>query len=93
MSTWVVSYDVSNDQLRGRIARCLEDYGRRVQYSVFECDIDQRDFDSMVKALQREMRSAEAGDLRLYRICERCVEASLRIGLEEPERGRSCRII
>ncbi|RJP64442.1 MAG: CRISPR-associated endonuclease Cas2, partial [Candidatus Abyssobacteria bacterium SURF_17] len=32
-----VSYDVSNNKKRSKIADILKDYGHRVQYSVFEC--------------------------------------------------------
>lgn len=41
----LVTYDVRTDTPQGRkrlrqIARACEDYGQRVQYSVFECDLD-----------------------------------------------------
>jgi len=41
----LVTYDVSFEQGNGaqrlrRIAKICQDYGIRVQYSVFECDID-----------------------------------------------------
>jgi CRISPR-associated protein Cas2 len=32
----VVCYDVVDDRRRNRIFKLLKDYGRRVQYSVFE---------------------------------------------------------
>ena len=36
----VVSYDVSDDRRRRKVAKIMEGYGYRVQYSVFECDLD-----------------------------------------------------
>ncbi|MBC7317262.1 MAG: CRISPR-associated endonuclease Cas2, partial [Chloroflexi bacterium] len=33
---YVISYDIPNDRHRLRIAHLLEGYGERVQYSVFE---------------------------------------------------------
>jgi len=41
----LVSYDVKTSELGGnrrlrRVARACEDYGQRVQYSVFECIVD-----------------------------------------------------
>ena len=33
----VVSYDLSDDRRRRNVMKTLEDFGRRVQYSVFEC--------------------------------------------------------
>ncbi len=40
----VVSYDVNTQDLAGRrrlrrIAKACQDYGQRVQYSVFECEV------------------------------------------------------
>ncbi len=32
----LVVYDIQNDKIRTRFAKCLKAYGRRVQYSVFE---------------------------------------------------------
>jgi len=41
----LITYDVSTETDGGRrrlrrVARACQDYGQRVQYSVFECDID-----------------------------------------------------
>ena len=41
----LITYDVATDSPTGRrrlrrIARACEDYGQRVQFSVFECDLD-----------------------------------------------------
>ena len=41
----LVSYDVRTDSPGGarrlrRVARACQDYGQRVQYSVFECEVD-----------------------------------------------------
>jgi len=33
----VVSYDISDDKRRRKVMQAMEDYGARVQYSVFEC--------------------------------------------------------
>ncbi len=35
---YLVAYDISDDRRRTRIAKCLEGYGDRVQYSVFVVD-------------------------------------------------------
>src|SRR6266496_4283053 len=42
MMLYLVSYDVSDDNRRRRVMEALKDYGRRVQYSVFECNLDAR---------------------------------------------------
>lgn len=37
MRLFIVSYDITDDGRRSDVAACLESYGRRLQYSVFEC--------------------------------------------------------
>ncbi|HOT98551.1 MAG TPA: CRISPR-associated endonuclease Cas2, partial [bacterium] len=37
---YLVSYDIIDNAKRIRLAKKLQDYGQRVQYSVFECSLD-----------------------------------------------------
>jgi CRISPR-associated protein Cas2 len=62
---WIVSYDIPNDKRRGKVAKILEGYGRRAQYSVFECEIDDEKREKLERALQREI-DAEEDDIRFY---------------------------
>lgn len=40
---YLVAYDIRDDhRLRG-VAGCMEGYGRRIQYSVFVCDLSERE--------------------------------------------------
>jgi len=36
---YLIAYDISDDPRRNRVAKLLESYGDRVQYSVFVCDL------------------------------------------------------
>jgi len=67
----VVSYDISDDRRRLRAARLLSDYGRRVQKSVFECDLDERRFLKLKDALNRLIHHEE-DSVRFYQLCPRC---------------------
>jgi CRISPR-associated protein Cas2 len=62
----VVAYDIEDDRRRARIARTLEGYGERVQYSVFECEIEERHLQRLVRTLQRMMEPGDA--VRIYRM-------------------------
>lgn len=68
----IVSYDVSDDRRRRKVAKIMEGYGYRVQYSVFECDLEAE----QVRTLQRRLRpyiSKRAGDsARFYPLCAEC---------------------
>ncbi|WP_336704967.1 CRISPR-associated endonuclease Cas2 [Micrococcus terreus] len=35
---WLIAYDVPDDKRRSRVAKTLEEYGDRIQYSVFIVD-------------------------------------------------------
>lgn len=37
----LVCYDISSDKRRDKIAKACESYGARIQFSVFECPLDE----------------------------------------------------
>lgn len=67
----VVSYDVTSDRHRAKVCNKLKDYGRHVQYSVFECDLDERRLAELSAELAG-LLSAQHDSIRFYRLCERC---------------------
>ena len=44
---YLVSYDIESDRLRKKISDTLENYGIRIQYSVFECEISEERYKKM----------------------------------------------
>lgn len=62
---WVVCYDIPENRRRAKIAKVMEGYGRRVQYSVFECDISEEKREKLEKALSRLLAEDE-DRLRMY---------------------------
>jgi CRISPR-associated protein Cas2 len=49
---YLVSYDISNPKRLRRVARALEGFGVRLQYSVFECALDDMRLAMLKAALQ-----------------------------------------
>lgn len=43
----VVAYDISDDRRLAKVAKVCEDYGTRVQYSVFECHLNEWQFNNL----------------------------------------------
>lgn len=41
--TYLVCYDISNDKRLARVAKTMRGFGERVQYSVFECQLNDTD--------------------------------------------------
>jgi CRISPR-associated protein Cas2 len=70
----IVTYDIATETPAGRrrlrrIARICESMGQRVQKSVFECKIDQMQYEDLERRLLVEMDEKE-DNLRLYRLHE-----------------------
>jgi CRISPR-associated protein Cas2 len=68
----LVTYDVSTVTKEGqrrlrRVARACEDYGQRVQYSVFECVLGETDLVRFRNRLLAEIDPSE-DSLRLYHL-------------------------
>ena len=70
----LVCYDVSTESKDGRrrlrrVARVCESTGQRVQKSVFECQVDVAQFETLERKLLEEIDPAQ-DCLRLYRMPE-----------------------
>jgi CRISPR-associated protein Cas2 len=66
----LISYDVSTETKDGKrrlrqIAKTCEDYGQRVQYSVFECLIDPAKWITLKNKLEKTI-NPESDSLRFY---------------------------
>ncbi len=66
----VISYDVRTDEEGGRrrlrrVARACQDWGQRVQYSVFECEVDPAQWAKLRARLLEEI-DPERDSLRFY---------------------------
>lgn len=70
----LVTYDVSTETRAGRrrlrrVGKVCQDYGQRVQKSVFECKVDKATYELLEKQLLDEIDQNE-DNLRLYRLNE-----------------------
>ena len=73
---YVVSYDIIDDKRRAKVADILLDFGKRVQYSVFECELTEDYLENLVRKLE-EIVDAE-DSIRIYSLCSNCMK-SIRI--------------
>lgn len=51
MKYFLVIYDISNDKRRNKISKVLEGYGKRVQYSAFECFLNSTKYNKLLRDL------------------------------------------
>lgn len=82
---YVVSYDITSDRRRNKIAKTLEGYGTRIQYSVFECRLAEKKYKEMYRKLMQLMSDEAEGSIRIYSICGNCEGKICTIG-EIPNR-------
>ena len=84
----LVTYDVSTVEKAGqrrlrRVAQACEDYGVRVQKSVFECQVGQKEWVLLKNRLLREIK-ADADSLRFYFLDEKAVQRIEHHGVGKP---------
>lgn len=70
----IVTYDVSTETREGRrrlrrVAKICESMGQRVQKSVFECQVNDMQYEQLERTLLAEIDES-ADNLRFYRITE-----------------------
>ena len=75
----VVAYDITKPKRLARVAKVCEDYGVRVQYSVFECRLDEDEFADFWLKLLEEIDDAE-DRMVAYKIDARCAKETLTAG-------------
>jgi CRISPR-associated protein Cas2 len=76
----VVSYDVVDNRRRQSLAKLLERYGERVQKSVFEMVLEEKELAGLVRRIERLIKKEE-DSVRIYRLPADAVRLSLWIGV------------
>lgn len=56
---YLVAYDIRDDRRLRNIASCMEGYGTRIQYSVFVCDLSDRERVLMRGEVEHLMKVSE----------------------------------
>jgi CRISPR-associated protein Cas2 len=84
----LVTYDVSTVEKAGqrrlrRVARVCEDYGVRVQKSVFECQVGQTEWVQLKHRLLKEIK-ADQDSLRFYFLDETAKQRTEHHGVDKP---------
>lgn len=67
----IISYDIKDDKRRNKVCNLLKNYGSRVQYSVFECNIDEKSYKNILKRILLYINNDE-DSLRIYFLCKEC---------------------
>ncbi len=81
----IISYDISDNKRRGKIASLLLDWGERVQLSVFEAELKGRDIEELQQAIKKILVAEDS--LRIYPVCAGCCGKMISMG---PSHKKNC---
>ena len=68
----LVAYDIRDARRLRYVAKTCEDFGMRVEYSVFECDLAEKNFQQFWRLLA-DIIDDDEDRILAYRICGSCV--------------------
>ena len=75
---FVVAYDVEDDKRRRKISEILEEYGKRVNYSVFEIEITEKELKKLVGKIIKIYDKND--NIRFYSMHKNTIKKSFVIG-------------
>jgi len=82
--TVLATYDIVEDKRRAHVAAALQQWGDRLQYSVFVCTLEPAELDKLVERT-REMVDPEKDSLLFLRQCGECWGKAITIGQSSPK--------
>jgi len=79
---WVIAYDIEDDASRRRVYKILENVGNRVQYSVFECWLNDAMLVELTQQVTNEIEKHDS--VRWYPLCSWCSNDVSWVGTGKP---------
>jgi len=76
-----IAYDISSDKKRNKVSKLLEDFGVRIQFSVFECELTKRELKE-IKAKLSELINQKTDSVLFLFQCESCINKKEYMGIE-----------
>lgn len=76
---YFISYDICNPRRLRKTAKILEDYGIRIQYSFFECEMREEQKNILVNKIL-EVIDLKEDSFIIHPICEKCLKGVKKIG-------------
>ncbi len=69
---YLIAYDITNDSQRNAVYKFLSGWGRRVQKSVFECDLNHAELNQVTSHVSDLIDDA-TDRCHIYRLCADCI--------------------
>lgn len=78
----LIAYDIAEPKRLRQVAKACEDYGVRIERSVFECDLSENDYAELWGQLLNLIDESE-DSLIAYRVCKSCIRETQSAGVIE----------
>jgi len=69
----IIAYDIKDPRRLLKVAKIMEDYGVRVQLSIFEADLPDKTFRAM-RARVEKVIDPEQDGVKYFPLCEECLK-------------------
>ncbi len=76
---YFISYDISDQKRLQKVAKILENFGIRIQFSFFECEMQREQLDDLKHRVLEIMNKKEDSFL-IYPLCEDCTAKAKSLG-------------
>jgi len=81
---YLITYDISNDKRRTKLSDLLDKYGIRVNYSVYECELNQTKLDKLLFEIElKKLINKKYDSFRFYHICKNCTPKCFEVAQRE----------
>ena len=86
---YLIAYDISENHIRNKVSEYLAGWGRRVQKSLFECNLDRAELEQITSYIL-ELIDPSEDRCSVYKICAECMSYKTVFGREfEPNLGKT----
>jgi CRISPR-associated protein Cas2 len=79
---YVVAYDIPDDKRRTKVHRILKGFGQWTEFSLFECFLTKKEL-LLMRAKLNQYLNADTDRVRIYAICETCLDKIETVGIPE----------
>lgn len=88
----IIAYDIRSNRRRNKVAKLLETYGERVNFSVFELFTSAKLIHHLVQKLNK-MIQHKSDKVLVYKICRKCTDNRIEIGSPYKDEGHTQSIV
>lgn len=76
---YFISYDIADQKRLNKASKTFENFGIRIQYSFFECEMQKEQLDELKRRLLKIIDKKE-DSLLIYPLCENCAAKTTSVG-------------